>query len=172
MIPNASRLIARVRRARSAAGRGIRYGLGKGGFDPNAVLPSGKDRLCDCSGFALAWAFYLNRTPKKGRAAWLETSAVYADATGPQKTFVRISAPVAGCAVVYPDRKVNGVHEEGHCAIVTDATFDSEKAVTLKGIDCSSGQSKRTGQAITERDLTFFLRRPDCAFVLLKEDFR
>lgn len=162
---NLRRLSARVARARSAVHKGVKYGLGKGGNLPNAATPA-DGGLCDCSGFALAWVFYLARRPKNGRPGWLETTAVARDATGAQKTWVAIERPIAGCAVVYGDHG----GEQGHCAVVTDATFDAKgRVATLHGVDCSSGRSRATGEAINERDLSFFIAK-NPVYAVLKED--
>lgn len=168
---NLKRLAGRVTRARSALNRGIRYKLGKGGFDPAQGSPADFDsrtgfNLCDCSGY-VAWVIEISRKPKKTRPFWVETSAMCFDANNAKRAFMRIDKPVPGCIVAYPDRG----GREGHTAIVTGSAFNTDGSVrSISGIDCSSGQSKRLGQAITERDLSFFLTRPGCTFMVLRED--
>ncbi len=156
----------RVARARSATLKGIRYKLARGGYHPGADLPgragdpATDDGIgCDCSGF-VAWCLGLRRGPlPHPPPAWIETSQVYRDATGPQRLFRRLAEPVAGCVVVYPD--AGG--DQGHIGIVT------ETAPELRGVDCSSSRSRRTGQAITERGLAFFRDR-GAIFALLVTD--
>jgi hypothetical protein len=164
---NDAKMASRVTRAKSALGRGIKYELGRGGFDPSASSPADSRNRSDCSGFALAWAFNLNRRPKKSRDWWLSTSDVYADAMSKKPSvFMRLKKPVIGCAVLYPDR--NG--EQGHTAIITAFKLNwLGRVVKLWGIDCSSSQSRKTGDAITERDLTFFMAEKPI-FVILIED--
>lgn len=170
---NLNKLAARVARARGAANRGVRYKLGKGGFDPAQSSPADFDpktgfKLCDCSG-CVAWVLGMSRKPKKSRPFWVETSAMCADANGRHYAFIRIDRPVPGCIVAYPDR----LGSEGHTGIVTGSTFNADGSVrSISGIDCSSGQSKRLGQAITERDLSFFLAKRGVTFMVLGEDVK
>lgn len=159
-------LSARVARARSAIGKGIRYKLGRGGFAPNNALPgrAGDPALddhagCDCSGFA-AWIAGLSRGPRQVAPAWIETSAIVADATGARRTFRQVAAPIPGAFVVYPDH----AGDQGHIGLLT-----STAGGVLRGVDCSSSRSKATGQAITERGLEFF-RKAGAIYVLLVTD--
>lgn len=163
---NESKLLARVARARNATKSRVTYVLGKGGFVPSSANPGqynkSKGRYeCDCSGF-VAWVLGLSRVPKRSRPFWIETTAVYKDSMGKQSTFVSIGKPVPGALVVYPDR----MGRQGHIGVIT-AVNGSE----IIGVDCSSGQSRRTGQAITERNLGFFLAKKP-AFVVLREDLK
>jgi hypothetical protein len=122
--------------------------------------------LCDCSGF-VAWVIGISRKPKTTRPFWVETSAICHDANNAKRAFVKIDKPVPGCIVSYPDR----AGREGHTAIVTGSAFNTDGSVaSISGVDCSSGQSRRLGQAITERDLSFFLTRPGVTFMVLRED--
>lgn len=143
---------ARVARARSAARKGIRYKLSRGGWVPRSKLPGkpgeptkDNDKGCDCSGFS-AWVIGVVRGQHPQAPYWIESTQVYADATGPQRMFRRIPQPMPGCIAVYPDR--NG--SQGHMGIVT------EVEPTLRGVDCSSSRSKAIGEAITERGFEFF----------------
>ena len=159
-------LVARVARARSATGKGIRYKLGRGGKSGHAELPglpgdpdADPAAGCDCSGF-IAWDCGMARGPLPNPPpAWFETTQIHTDATGPQRMFRQIAAPVPGCLVTYPD--ANG--HQGHIGLVT------EVAPALRGIDCSSSRSKATGQAITERGFEFF-RSEGAIFALLVTD--
>lgn len=162
-----------LERARSACGQGILYRLGKGGFDPKTALPFSRVvqvglppvvRGCDCSGF-IAWCLGCSRDPARNAknsalvglgiarwSKWFETTNIWTDAGGPQLAWELV--PMAdlqpGDVVVYPDGKNPlGVTVQGHIAIVADP-------VKRTIIDCSSSQSKALGQAITERDGSFF----------------
>ncbi|RYG37372.1 CHAP domain-containing protein [bacterium] len=168
MVLNQARLSARVARARSAVAHGTAYRLGKGGFDPRAKLPHDSSKGCDCSGF-VAWVCGLRRDQVNARKPWskllpwIETTMVRADAVGKQLVFVRISEPVAGCLVVYGDKG----RSQGHIGVVT-RVGPNKKSIDV--VDCSSGQYKRTGEAIDERNGDFFINA-GAIFVVLKEDF-
>lgn len=179
---NEAKLKARVTRARSAVGKGIKYKLGEGGRVPQLSRPDDMIRLsgyytnlCDCSGF-VAWVLGMRRDqinakkPWSKFLPWIETTMVWKDATGPQRVFVKIPAPAPGCLVVYGDTGKS----EGHIGIVT-TTFPREvngvwKTNAITVIDCSSGMSRKTGEAIHERDGAFFLSNPKTIFCVLKED--
>lgn len=160
-----ARLDNRVRRARSAIGRGIRYRLGHGGVHVRDELPT-RTGYCDCSGF-IAWVLGISRVPKPGRQWWLETTNIYRDATsGKRSTFVQIPHPVPGCLVVYPDRKVLGVHREGHIGVVT-RVLDGR----IWTVDCSASDGGKTKEAIRELDRTRLWTSRKSIYVLLREDF-
>jgi hypothetical protein len=171
----------RVQRARSAVGLGIKYKLGKGGFFPKGARPDLINRVaedarghgyvmysnqCDCSGF-VAWVLMMRRDQINAKKwwskllPWIETTMVYRDATGPQRVFVRLSKPEAGCLVVYGDKG----RSEGHIAVVTEAKDG------IRIVDCSSGMSRSTGEAIRERNGDFFLKN-GAIFCCLKQDLK
>lgn len=159
---------ARIARARTSLNDGVAYKLGKGGFFPNSPTPAtiyNNELYCDCSGF-VAWVLEISRKPKASRPYWIETTAIYKDATGKQTAFVRLDKPEPGCIVVYPDRKVMGVGKQGHTGVVTQVWPDGK----IQGIDCSSGMYKKTGDAIHERDLSFFLANKQTIFCCLRQD--
>ena len=164
-----AKLQARVARAKSAVGRGTRYGLGHGGMNAKDELPTRNGR-CDCSGFA-AWAIGISRYQfDKGKAwskaiPWIETTAIVKDATGPQKLFKQIPYPVVGAIVVYPDRKILGVWRQGHVALAVDV-HDSRR---YEVVHCSVGNDKK-GDAIqvTPGDL---FQSQHAIFCVLNEDF-
>lgn len=172
---NRGRLSAKLTRARSATGHGILYGLGHGGYDPNARLPSDGQGLCDCSGFALAWVPGISRDqhdkhkPWSADIPWDNTDAVVADAKGKQELFVLLAEPIPGCAMVY-DRTMSGGESCGHCAIVTAVQRDLNGKVTkIIGIDCHGGVRGHTICAIEEHDLSYFLAK-HALYVCLRED--
>jgi hypothetical protein len=174
-----AKLRDRVKRARTQVGCGAVYKLGRGGFNPGesfcwdwTQFGSISRKACDCSGF-VAWCLGMRRDQINARKwwskllPWIETTMVFRDATGPQHVFRLMPMPTPGCLVVYGDH----AGHEGHIAIVTDAVIDvNQRVERITVIDCSSGQSRRTGQAITERDGTFFLRS-GAIFCALVEDF-
>ena len=139
-----------VDRARHACGKGIRYGLGKGGYDPSAPLPT-KTGECDCSGF-VSWCLGTSRHRKYGSHSWISTSDIYKDATGDQVLFEKIEKPEPGCLVVYPDSKVGKRTRQGHVALVTQTS-------PLMGVDCSVSSDNRYDDAIRERSVEFFLTK-------------
>lgn len=167
MVLNQSRLNARVARVRSAVLKDTKYKLGKGGFFPKSPLPHDANRECDCSGY-VSWGCELRRDQVNAKKwwskllPWIETTNVYRDATKTKRVFVQIVKPVPGCIVVYGDRG----RAEGHIGIVTTVSLSGSITV----VDCSSGQYRRTGQAITERNGDFFVAS-GAIFCVLKEDF-
>ena len=146
-----------LERARSAKDKGIRYGLGKGGYFPHDPLPCRtsfkKDKnsvlpklalWCDCSGF-VAWVLGRSREPDARWTWWLSTDSIWTDATGPQKLFEKLAAPEPGCLAVYPDwRDGAGFKHEGHVAIVADP----ERRTV---VDCSGSQD-----GVTEHTAAYF----------------
>lgn len=147
----------RISRARSVVGRGIKYKLGKGGFDPSTPSPANAAGTCDCSGFA-SWIMGITRKPSALFGRWIETTNIVRDATGDQDLFLMLEDPRPGSFAVYPDHD----GKQGHVALVTGVD-------PLMGIDCSSSRSKRTGEAIHERSLAFMAKR--AIFVVPKSDF-
>ncbi len=146
----------RVTRAKFASTiQGTKYKLGRGGVDPSDRYPSSGE-MCDCSGLA-SWVMGLPRKHDFGRYHWINTDAMLADSRGHQDLFLPLEDPVPGCFVVY-GRSGN---TPGHVALVTSLD-------PLTGIDCSSSVSKRTGSAISERNIEFFLKR-DHQFMVPKE---
>ena len=146
----ATRVTNPVDRARFACGKGIRYGLGKGGYNPGDPLPT-KTGECDCSGF-VSWCLGTSRHRKYGSHSWISTSDIYKDATGDQVLFEKIEEPEPGCLVVYPDSKVGRRTRQGHVALVTEVN-------PLRGVDCSMSSDKRYKDAIREREIEFFLSK-------------
>lgn len=144
-----------LNRARTAIGRGIRYGLGKGGMKPTSPLPDDGTGRCDCSGF-VAWVLGMSRKPKLTRLWWWETSNIYRDAVGKQKVVVRLTKAVPGCVIVFPD---NG-GKEGHVGIV--ASVDGGHAETV--VDCAS-------KGITEQTAAYF-HRHGAIYCALKQDVK
>ena len=161
---NAAVLNARVARARSAVGRGIRYKLGHGGTHPEDELPT-RDGYADCSGY-IAWVLGINRAPKAERPFWIETTNIVRDATGKHLAFVEITKPIPGCVVVYGDRKVLGVHREGHVGLVTEVLSGGRFMV----VDCSISKGGKTREAIREWDRSALFLSRKARFVLLKQD--
>ena len=172
---NAGRLRARVERARIAVGRGTRYVLGKGGFKPSSPQPGDLNgsgvRLCDCTGFG-SWWLGISRyqgdkhKPWSSAIPWVETTAIFKDATGRRLLFTTIKTPVPGCGLVYPDKYLGRVKlREGHFMAVTRVEDGK-----VYGVDCSPSNSRRVGDAIAERELTWALKR-GAVPVALVEDF-
>jgi hypothetical protein len=159
----------RIHRARSACYRGIKYKLGNGGFDPHDVLPT-RNGYCDCTG-DISWVLEIDRyqgdkgKPWSKAMPWIETTAIYNDATGPQRLFKQIPAPVPGCMVVYGDYKVLGVRRPGHIALVSQV-----KGNVWTCIDCSASRNGKTVEAIREWDRQAMFEARKAIFVILKQD--
>lgn len=185
---NEAKLKARVERARSAVGKGIKYKLGQGGFRPLGSRPDvtmdgqagrqiseTRNGLSDCSGF-VAWVLGMRRDQINAKKwwskvlPWIETTAVWKDATGPQRVFVKIPKPVPGCLVVYGDTGKSQGHIGVVSRVIARYSSTNKPAWHIEVIDCSSGMSKRTGDAIHERDGSGFLANPKTIFCVLKED--
>lgn len=155
------RALAVQQRALSVVGWPIKYGWGKGGFDPRSRTPADEKGRCDCSGFA-AWCYMLSRKPKPARPWWLGTDNIYADATRRQAVFIPLPGPEVGALIVYPRYLLRA----GHVGVIV--ATDGER---FRMVDCSSGMQRRTGKAIHERDGAFMLRArgKPAVFCTLKE---
>lgn len=152
----------RVERARSAIGRGIRYGLGRGGLHPLDPLPCRPSMRrvpgrplpvralwLDCSGFA-AWVLGRSRKPSRTWPWWLSTDALWLDARGRCAIVASVQrdAVQPGDLAVYPD--AGG--KQGHVALVVDPARHIV-------IDCSSSHD-----GVTEHEASYFWRRADTVF--------
>lgn len=161
------KLSGAVAKARRSLNTKIKYKLGHGGNNPTDILPT-RTGYCDCSGATSHW-YDLRRKPKQTRQWWFETTNIHNNAKGKLgkvKVFTEVKIPVPGCLVVYPDR----AGKQGHMAILTEVTTDEKgRVINIEGIDCSSGQSRKTGRAINERNLNFFLKNKNTIFVTLTE---
>lgn len=145
-----------LNRARSGIGKGVRYKLGRGGFDVKHANDVAWDqKRCDCSGF-VSWVLQTRRAPKPGRPFWIETTAVFKDATRTRQVFAQIADPVPGCLVVFPDRE--RPHHEGHIGVVSAVRSKTDYDV----VDCTS-------KGITEHSGAYFVKR-HAIFCVLKQD--
>lgn len=141
-----------MERARSALGRGTRYRLGRGGFDPTRDAP---EKQCDCSGF-VAWAIGIPRELPPGSGRWLDTDAYYRGG-GPALDGLSAqidSGPQAGDLYVYPDNSRTG---QGHIGIISRLNRSGQPD---RVIHCSTGNDRRHGNAIRETGTGVFTGRP------------
>lgn len=141
-------------RARSVAGRKIRYKLGAGGMVADAPTPANIDGACDCSGFT-SWALGISRRTdhplyQRFNGGWINTDAMVHDASQATGFFSRLAEPVVGALIVYP-RIGKTV---GHVGIVTKVAGGAVSRV----IHCSSGNFRNFGDAIRETPPTVFQR--------------
>lgn len=137
------------RRIEHAATVAVKYKLGRGGYE---WLADELGELADCSGF-VCWALGLSRKPSPvGDGVWWSTDSIRADAVGDQAVFRQVEPGSQPAFVVYGDYRLGGAVRQGHIGFVVDPE-------TWEGYDCSSSQSRRRGQAVTCRDLSFFGRR-------------
>jgi cell wall-associated NlpC family hydrolase len=153
-----------LRRAISAIGKGTIYVLGKGGRKPIAELPGDSEKRCDCSGF-VSWCVGLDRYQprsslyKKYNGGWISTDAIVFDAKRPKSEsgyFTRVEIPTPGDIIVYGDKD----GRQGHTGIVSAVRdFENDpKWAGLKVIHCSSGNYKKTKDAIRETGAEVFLK--------------
>jgi len=131
--------------ARSWCNIGTSYKLGSGGYD---WLPDWAAPECDCSGF-IASVLGRSRRPQPDCEYWLSTDFIWTDCATTQTLFVQVPKAQPGAIVAYPDSD----GKQGHTAIVTTLSGS-----TVFGVDCASSSSHR-GDAVTERDITFFDKR-------------
>lgn len=143
-----------VERARTAIGKGTKYGLGCGGMSPYNKGPADKNNRCDCSGF-VAWVLGLSRKPKPTRNWWIETTMIHKDASKNRTVFIQISKAEPGCLVVFPDKD----GREGHVGIVSAV---NESGTAAMVIDCTS-------KGITEQGAEYFSRK-GAIYCILKQD--
>lgn len=115
-------------RARSLIDKPIAYELGK--------QPPGP--ASDCSGF-VDWCNSIDRA-KTG----LNTDAMVADATGPQRYYRKVDAPAPGDDYVYPSP---GAGHYGHTGVISAVDLTG---VPVRVIHCSSGNPE--GRAVQETD--------------------
>jgi hypothetical protein len=150
-----------VNRARASIGGGCIYGLGKGGFHPSALYPWNMNRECDCSGFA-SWCLGVSRLIDEGHpfkglfmGSWLETSAIYRDASDPAPSaFQRIDllAAAPGDLYVFGDRRHDGHVRQGHVAVISSVGPQGPEAL----VHCSAGNWRTLRDAIQETEVAEF----------------
>ncbi|MBI5100307.1 MAG: CHAP domain-containing protein [Nitrospirae bacterium] len=151
-----------ISRARSVLGKGIKYRLGKGGLKALTISPANDVNECDCSGYA-AWCLGLSRMTdnpvyQKFNGGWINTDAIVYDANTPVGIFETLETPIPGCLIVYPGSSPKSV---GHVGIVTETSGEGE---VIKVIHCSSGNYKRTGDAIQETGPAVFKARENTIY--------
>ena len=149
----------RIKKAYAATGKKTKYGMGHGGRDPTGktLTETGKS---DCSGFA-SYLIGVKRSDSKRKVSEIETTNIYNDARGARNMFVQVD-PAPGVFCVYPDR--NG--EQGHMGLVTKVSPTGG----ITGVDCGSGNYKRTGDAIQERSFAWMMNE-GAIFVAPKSDY-
>lgn len=137
-----------VERARRWCEVNTAYALGKGGV---TWFPDFPEEEIDCSGFVAA-CLLRSRAPQADFPRWLATDSIYDDCAGKQLLFVE-TEPRPGALAVYPDHR----GRQGHVGIVTEAQS------RLRGVDCSMSNDRR-GDAVVERDFSFFLEKENLRF--------
>lgn len=155
--PPGSTAASRIARAMHAARHcRMRYQMGAGGKQTDIARPCPSiTGACDCSGF-VAWVLGIARGPRAISPTWIETTNIWRDATGAQRSFARLAAPRPGCLLVYPDQGTR----QGHVALVTDI-----RGGRWYGVDCSAGRYARAGNAMGYGPLDYFARKPDFVVV-------
>ena len=157
-------LSTRVERAIAATKKPCVYKLGKGGFNAAKPLdPCWDGGRSDCSGF-VSYVIQTRRSPKEVRPFWIETTAIYKDATGKQVAFKKIDNPVPGCLVVYGDKGLG----QGHIGVVVEVRENGYDTV-----ECASGflGSVLKKQAIRRRsNAQELFGKRNAIFCILKGD--
>jgi len=152
-----------LERARRCLGQKAKYGLGAGGFQPDAQWPWNSEGQLDCSGF-LAWCLgtsrYLHHPWYRNvNGGWLETSAIVRDCGTRFGLFDRVPWSQARTAdlLVYGD---SGEHQ-GHVGIISevDAAAEGAEAAPSKVIHCSAGNFREGGDAIAETGVELWEKR-------------
>lgn len=139
-----------VKRALGAIGQGCIYKLGAGGMKPSSPVPWNAKMGCDCSGFAM-WALGLSRfQPPR----WFDTTAIVSDALNELGLFTQVVITEAqpGDLFVWGDSGGS----QGHVGVITQCMPGLKSTPTFV-VHCSSGNFRRTGDAIrqTPADLFF-----------------
>lgn len=136
---------AAVKKARGWIGKKTVYKL-------SASTPG---KICDCSGMTAA-AYGYKRDDKSvlgpTDGSYHYTNSIVADALDNQDFYIPLAQPEIGCFVVYPGIAKNGKRIRiGHIGIVTEVPDKwTGDFATLKVVHCSSGNYKKTGDAIQE----------------------
>jgi hypothetical protein len=143
----------------------LRYALGEGGTDPDAVHPGTRDgdrgdRLAsDCAGF-VAWALGYDRFQREHDFApfggWISTDSMIEEAAGPARWFEIIDRPEPAALVVYAGLRRNGERVRiGHVGLVsaTPAAWDAHDEASWRGttvIHCNGSTCRDHGYAVAE----------------------
>lgn len=136
---------AAVKKARGWIGKNTVYKL-------SASTPG---KICDCSGMTAA-AYGYKRDDKSvlgpTDGSYHYTNSIVADALDNGDFYELLPAPEIGCFVVYPGITKAGKRIRiGHIGIVTDVPDKwAGDFSTIKVVHCSSGNYKKTGDAIQE----------------------
>lgn len=143
-------------RARSAQGKGTIYTLGGGVNNPKAANPKDVNGACDCSGY-VCWALGMKRFQpdnpfyKGFNGGWVNTDSMFADANTAVGFFHKLPVPVVGALLVFPKQKGAVA---GHVGIITGVDASTGKVLSV--IHCSSGNFKKTKDAIQDTPPTVF----------------
>ena len=149
---------ALIKRAKSQIAQGTSYGLGRGATIGSS--PRDETGACDCSAF-VCWCLGIRKEQTqfawltKLNGGWYNTDGIWWDAARESTGFFQqVAAPRAGALVVFPSSKTSKVSSPkiGHIGIVTSVLADGSCRV----VHCSSGNFKRTGDAIQETDNAVF----------------
>lgn len=137
-----------LERARGVIGKGVKYKLGKGGFDPVKEMTGASD----CSGF-VAWAIGIPRELPPGSGRWLSTDQYW---SGGSPVADGLFDPVTpgeartGDLYVYPDH----AGRQGHIGVITGVRNGRPDRV----VHCSMGNFRRSADAVEETDTGVFDR--------------
>lgn len=135
-------------RARSNIPKKIKYRLGGGKLRAIGDSCADEQNSCDCSAF-VCWSLGIDKHTNhplyiKFNEGWCNTDAIVNDIKNSTGFFKQISVPEVGCVIVYPQN--SGGHKIGHIGIVTEVI----NGKVTKVIHCSSGNYKKTGNAVME----------------------
>lgn len=142
-----------VARAMSGLGKKTKY-ASPGTMPAFAASEWPSGAANDCSGF-VSWCLRFSESRKVDHplyrmvnGGYFETTGIHADGLHTTGYFTAIADPVPGSLLVYPDYKDSaGKRRDGHIGIVLEAR-GAGIAGARKVIHCSSGNFRRTGDAI------------------------
>ncbi len=166
-----------IARARSQLCLGTVYRMAGGKINPTSTDCRDELRSADCSAF-LTWVYRIKKYQgdefwwlNELNGGWYNTDGIWIDArghdwSGPEimtGNFYEIHSPRPACAVVFPASWVSKIPgpRVGHCGVVTEVYDDG----AYKTVHCSSGNYKRTGDAIQETSGALFERIRSRIFV-------
>lgn len=145
-----------VDRAATATGKATTYRMDSVPPHPDLeVWPANIE--ADCSGF-VAWCMRLNRYPPQLRGEQLSTRSIYRDATRTDGNlfFSKVTSPVSGGIVVYPDYlDLAGKKHVGHVALIAAARGQFDYDI----VDCSESGGKAGDAVVHAKDSKFEVHR-------------
>lgn len=150
-----------IARARSVVGKGCRYQMGHGGYQPGRDVPWDNEMMCDCSGFVPSWVFMAPRHIdhpfyQQFNHGWVDTTAIVRDAKSTSGFFTEVPLEAArpGDLIVYGTiKREDGTKRQGHVGLITEVVAGRPS----KAVHCSHGNERRFADAIQETSAGLWL---------------